>query len=87
MDWDLTTIEHHKDCPWGDNCALITKEVTGFRGDDSEFPVCVWCFTLAQAEFTSNHIRDLVADKKESAVVHSMHRNTQAGLRWDQYGD
>ncbi len=92
MEWDLSTIEHHDSCPWGENCHIVTGELTNTLGD-GDSSLCVWCFVLAQAEWVkemfntlSENMADEVAIMKTNRKGVDIDRKRQPQTRWDAYG-
>jgi len=86
VQWDLTTIEHHADCPFGAECSILEPIDCLCENEENCYhALCVWCFALAQAEFTSNHIRDIIEGGKARMANLRLEIRSQSGLRWDAY--
>ncbi len=101
MEWDLSTIEHHGSCPWGQHCQILTWETQTreIRKADPDYhpedkdQICVWCFVLAQAEWQkemfntiSENMSDEIAMMKTDRKAIDIDRRRQPQTKWDQYG-
>ncbi len=79
MEWDLTTIEHHDSCPWGENCNIV-------KPNDNYTPSCVWCFALQQSEWARGLLQDAYLEVSELKERLVLARKSQPQTRWDAYG-
>lgn len=77
MEWDLTTIEHHGDCPFGMDCNLL---------DEMYQVVCVWCFVLTLAEWIADTVLEAKGTMKDLAERADMLTRTIPATRWDAFG-